>query len=312
MSLPQAVIMATEAVKLDQAGTDDKQALVYYIDACSELLKVIKSEPDAVRKSGLTKRMNTYMVRAEQLKKRMRRAEWQREKAREAQRRALIYWGSETFGPELQSGACRKPTKECLDGKRIVLLFFGANWCTECVAFRKKLAKLYVVKDDEVSKDDFEIVFVSSDQDQNSFDKFWEDAPWLALPFDNRRQKGLLGAKYNINSRKLPRVIVLDGKNGSVISQFGEKDFEGCSNVGAALDKWLEKSSVPAPKPPPTSIDDSSDKTVVTDVVPPEIQNEKDATTSDISCTSDTQKAVVGGAGDAPLSKDNTTPEVDK
>jgi nucleoredoxin len=30
---------------------------------------------------------------------------------------------------------------------------------------------------------DFEIVFISSERDQSSFDEFFSEMPWLALPF---------------------------------------------------------------------------------------------------------------------------------
>eukprot|EP00941_MAST-03F_sp_MAST-3F-sp1_P000681 g681.t1 len=68
MSLPQAIIIAQEAVRLDQMGAY-RSALPLYIDACTELLKVIKLTTDASKKAGLKLRMDAYMKRAEQLKK---------------------------------------------------------------------------------------------------------------------------------------------------------------------------------------------------------------------------------------------------
>lgn len=67
MSLQQAILIAKEAIRLDNAGSYS-ESLQLYIDACSELLKVVKSEPDLRKKSGLKVRVNAYMKRAEQLK----------------------------------------------------------------------------------------------------------------------------------------------------------------------------------------------------------------------------------------------------
>jgi nucleoredoxin len=35
----------------------------------------------------------------------------------------------------------------------------------------------------------FEIVFISSDRDQKSFDEYYSEMPWLALDFSNRDLK---------------------------------------------------------------------------------------------------------------------------
>ena len=51
-TLNQAILVATEAVRLDQAGQFPR-ALQLYTDACGELIKVIKAEPDAAKKAAL-------------------------------------------------------------------------------------------------------------------------------------------------------------------------------------------------------------------------------------------------------------------
>ena len=37
-----------------------------------------------------------------------------------------------------------------------------------------------------------EIIFVSSDRDEEGFDEYFGEMPWLALPFDNREKKVIL------------------------------------------------------------------------------------------------------------------------
>ena len=35
----------------------------------------------------------------------------------------------------------------------------------------------------------FEIIFVSSDKDEAQFDGYYDEMPWLALPFEDRQRK---------------------------------------------------------------------------------------------------------------------------
>jgi nucleoredoxin len=46
----------------------------------------------------------------------------------------------------------------------------------------------------------FEIVFASSDRSQSEFDDYFEDMPWLAVPYGDERQKKL-SSLYGISGR---------------------------------------------------------------------------------------------------------------
>ncbi|KAH7857283.1 hypothetical protein Vadar_010899 [Vaccinium darrowii] len=72
-----------------------------------------------------------------------------------------------------------------LVGKNI-LMYFSAHWCPPCRAFLPKLVETYhQIK----AKDDaFELIFISSDRDQTSFEDYFSQMPWLALPFGDERQ----------------------------------------------------------------------------------------------------------------------------
>jgi len=45
-----------------------------------------------------------------------------------------------------------------------------------------------------------EIVFVSSDKDQASFDSYFKEMPWKALPFAQRDLKAALSKKFKVGS----------------------------------------------------------------------------------------------------------------
>ncbi|CAF3469367.1 unnamed protein product [Rotaria sp. Silwood1] len=68
-----------------------------------------------------------------------------------------------------------------LDGKTIAL-YFSAHWCPPCRNFTPKLAEIFKETHNEL-KDKFDIVFISCDEDQSSFDEYFKEMPWKALPY---------------------------------------------------------------------------------------------------------------------------------
>lgn len=107
-----------------------------------------------------------------------------------------------------------------LEGKTIGL-FFSAQWCLPGVKFTPKLISIYhKIKQTlvgEKEEEDFEIVFVSSDRDQSSFDAYFGTMPWLALPFGDPTVKAL--TKY-FDVQGIPCLVIL-GPNGKTITKQG-------------------------------------------------------------------------------------------
>lgn len=70
------------------------------------------------------------------------------------------------------------------------------------------------------SKGDFEVVFISSDRDEESFGGYLSEMPWLAIPFsDLETRKGL---KDLFKVRGIPHLVVIDA-NGKVSTVQGTK-----------------------------------------------------------------------------------------
>merc|ERR1712166_420958 len=67
----------------------------------------------------------------------------------------------------------------------------------------------------------FEIVFVSSDQDEQAFDEYYGEQPWLALPYAERKLKAALSKKYEVSG--IPSLIILDGETGELITKDGRR-----------------------------------------------------------------------------------------
>jgi nucleoredoxin len=99
-----------------------------------------------------------------------------------------------------------------LVGKNI-LLYFSAQWCPPCRAFLPKLIEAYhTIK----AKDNaFEVIFISSDSDQSTFDEFYSEMPWLALPFGDER-KQILSRKFKIQG--IPAAVAI-GPSGRTITK---------------------------------------------------------------------------------------------
>ncbi|KAH0852217.1 hypothetical protein HID58_094155, partial [Brassica napus] len=75
------------------------------------------------------------------------------------------------------------------DGAKNILLYFSAHWCPPCRAFTPKLVEVY--KQIKEKDEAFELIFISSDRDQESFDEYYSQMPWLALPFGDPRKTSL-------------------------------------------------------------------------------------------------------------------------
>ncbi|CAM0883254.1 unnamed protein product [Alopecurus aequalis] len=92
-----------------------------------------------------------------------------------------------------------------LEGK-VIGLYFAANWYPKCEAFTPALAAAYhQLKERGVG---FEVVFVSSDEDRPSFERFHGGMPWPAVPFGDLRCKKGLSQAFQVEG--IPRLVVLD------------------------------------------------------------------------------------------------------
>uniref|UniRef100_A0A803L0K3 protein-disulfide reductase n=1 Tax=Chenopodium quinoa TaxID=63459 RepID=A0A803L0K3_CHEQI len=101
-----------------------------------------------------------------------------------------------------------------LSGKTLGL-YFSASWCPPCRGFTPTLIETYK----ELSeKGDFEIVFVSSDRDEESFQGYFSKMSWLAVPISDKDTKKSLGEKFSVMG--IPHLVILD-KDGKVSTSEG-------------------------------------------------------------------------------------------
>lgn len=103
---------------------------------------------------------------------------------------------------------------EMLRGKNLGL-YFSAAWCGPCQRFTPSLVEAY---NELSSKGNFEIIFVSADDDEKSFNEYFSKMPWLAVPFSDLERRDRLDDLFKV--RGIPHLIILD-KDGKLSTDNG-------------------------------------------------------------------------------------------
>jgi thiol-disulfide isomerase/thioredoxin len=133
----------------------------------------------------------------------------------------------ELLGDKLNGKAGDVDTETALAGLDAVGIYFSAHWCPPCRGFTPQLATKY--GELKAAGKKFEIIFASSDSDKATFDSYWGEMPWLALPYDKRELKENLSTKYNCHG--IPYLVILDGSTGEVITTNGRGGVDGANFV---------------------------------------------------------------------------------
>eukprot|EP00064_Thunnus_orientalis_P000565 superscaffoldBa00000029_g566 len=109
----------------------------------------------------------------------------------------------------------------------LVGLFFGCSLNAPCKQFNASLCEFYSrFKKASEHKDNLEIVFISSDQDQKHWHDFLQEMPWPALPFKDRHKKPITFSPLPSSLNSLPLQHVQCNGGGG---QDGMEDWKGCS-----------------------------------------------------------------------------------
>jgi thiol-disulfide isomerase/thioredoxin len=106
-------------------------------------------------------------------------------------------------------------TSSACDGKTAIGLYFSAHWCPPCRGFTPTLGKKY--QELLAAGKSFELVFVSSDRDNEAFTEYANSMPFKALPFADRTRKNDLSTKFKVSG--IPTLVFIDGTTGKVINK---------------------------------------------------------------------------------------------
>jgi nucleoredoxin len=126
----------------------------------------------------------------------------------------------------LNSNFILEKTEHLLKNKKIIGLYFSGHYCPPCKKFTPLLAEVYEeIKENNLN--DLEIIFVSSDKEQDSFIKYYKEMPWLALPYERRDIKNKLCEQFNVKT--IPTLIFFDN-NGKLLEREGRRFIEKNTN----------------------------------------------------------------------------------
>nr|XP_033778200.1 nucleoredoxin isoform X1 [Geotrypetes seraphini] len=128
-------------------------------------------------------------------------------------------WGPKPFS-EVIAGPLLRTSGQSLDSNALegnyVGVYFSAHWCPPCRSLTRVLVESY--RKIKESGQKFEIVFVSADRSEDSFKQYFNEMPWLAVPYSDESRRSRLNRLYGIQG--IPTLIVLDPQ-GDVITRQG-------------------------------------------------------------------------------------------
>jgi len=140
------------------------------------------------------------------------------------------------------------PLDEKLAGK-VVALYFSASWCGPCQQFTPQLASLYAQA--QAAQLPFEVVFVSADRDEASFEGYLNHMPWCAVPF-GAPERTSTPAQFQVAG--IPHLKVF-GPNGQLL----DDDAIQHGNLSvAAITNWVRGGASAAPPQQPAGHQHSS------------------------------------------------------
>ncbi|CCW59631.1 unnamed protein product [Phytomonas sp. EM1] len=96
---------------------------------------------------------------------------------------------------------------------KYVLLYFSASWCPPCRGFTPHLIDFYNKYHKEK---DFEVVFVSWDEEKEDYTQYYAKMPWLAIPFEQNDVVKTLINRHSVES--IPTLIAIEAATGNVIT----------------------------------------------------------------------------------------------
>ena len=146
-------------------------------------------------------------------------------------------------GTPLQTGPSSVSGSDFIDGAdlvsgggglygRLVLLFFGANWCPASKRFKHTLSRFAMRHKDKVT-----VVVCSADMSATAATAFLRGTPFLMVPYHSPTREGLI---KQLRVSTFPSVLVLDAeKGGQLVTDSGRSAVQFEMREGSVVKEWL-------------------------------------------------------------------------
>ncbi|GIL93416.1 hypothetical protein Vretimale_6059 [Volvox reticuliferus] len=140
--------------------------------------------------------------------------------------------------PFIGKGEAKVPLSSITGPNKVIGLYFSAHWCPPCRHFTPQLASAYTnFKESHPRAADWEIIFISRDRDQESFDDYFSGMPWLALPRTEEKIASGLSKLFDVSG--IPTLVIINGETGAVITTNGREAVD--NDPECALFPWVPK-----------------------------------------------------------------------
>jgi len=115
---------------------------------------------------------------------------------------------------------------------RYIGLYFSAHWCPPCKMFTPELVGWY----NAGLKDNMEVIFISSDRDEEAYKAYCAEQPWGKLPWDKRKEKQELSNMFQVEG--IPTFVVLN-PDGSLLTKDGRSKVTADPKGETLPNGWL-------------------------------------------------------------------------
>lgn len=136
----------------------------------------------------------------------------------------------------VQGGAFASAPADQLNGARYIAFYYSAKWCPPCRAFTPELVKTY--KAIKARHPEFELVFVSSDRDENAMKGYMTeyDMDWPALRFGDK--KSVRAVRRPGHENGIPNLVFMDASGKELSLSFTpDGDYRGPKAVLSDIKK---------------------------------------------------------------------------
>jgi len=118
-------------------------------------------------------------------------------------------------------------TRDAFSGLDAIGIYFSAHWCPPCKKFTPILGEKYAKLKEAGKK--VEIVFASSDRNQEAFNDYYKEMPFLALKYEDRDVKNRLAKRYKCEG--IPYLVFVNPNTWETITTNGRGEISSESYI---------------------------------------------------------------------------------